>query len=151
MTQPSGMLLFDKPEGWTSHDAVAAFRRMLPKGVKVGHCGTLDPLATGLLILLVGPCTRLQAHMQGLDKVYAGKIRLGLRTDTGDVAGRVLAKAREFNFAGRRLFAVWNLLGTALVRMGPDPWALYRSDLGLLDLFRIPGLGHNVSHAGRAG
>jgi tRNA pseudouridine55 synthase len=86
----SGMLLFDKPEGWTSHDAVAAFRRMLPKGAKVGHCGTLDPLATGLLILLVGPCTRLQARMQGLDKVYAGKIRLGLTTDTGDVTGRVL-------------------------------------------------------------
>jgi len=86
----SGMLLFDKPEGWTSHDAVAAFRRMLPAGTKVGHCGTLDPLATGLLILLVGPCTRLQARMQGLDKVYAGKIRLGLVTDTGDVTGKVL-------------------------------------------------------------
>ncbi|HAM35928.1 MAG TPA: tRNA pseudouridine(55) synthase TruB [Elusimicrobia bacterium] len=86
----SGMILFDKPEGWTSHDAVAAFRRMLPKGAKVGHCGTLDPLATGLLILLVGPCTRLQARMQGLDKVYAGRIRLGVRTDTGDVTGTVL-------------------------------------------------------------
>ena len=86
----SGMLLFDKPAGWTSHDAVAAFRRMLPAGSKVGHCGTLDPLATGLLILLVGPCTRLQARMQGLDKVYAGKIRLGLATDTGDVTGKVL-------------------------------------------------------------
>ncbi|MFA6004652.1 MAG: tRNA pseudouridine(55) synthase TruB, partial [Elusimicrobiota bacterium] len=86
----SGMLLFDKPQGWTSHDAVAAFRRMLPKGTKVGHCGTLDPLATGLLILLVGPCTRLQARMQGLDKVYAGKIRLGLTTDTGDITGKVL-------------------------------------------------------------
>jgi tRNA pseudouridine55 synthase len=86
----SGMFLFDKPEGWTSHDAVAAFRRMLPRGVKVGHCGTLDPLATGLLILLVGPCTRLQARMQGLDKAYAGKIRLGLRTDTGDVTGKTL-------------------------------------------------------------
>ncbi|MDD5657176.1 MAG: tRNA pseudouridine(55) synthase TruB [Elusimicrobia bacterium] len=90
MIAPSGMLLFDKPEGWTSHDAVAVMRRMLPKGTKVGHCGTLDPLATGLLILLVGPCTRLQARMQGLDKVYAGKIRLGLATDTGDVTGKVL-------------------------------------------------------------
>ena len=88
---PSGMVLFDKPQGWTSHDAVVALRRMLPQGVKVGHCGTLDPLATGLLILLVGPCTRLQARMQGLDKVYAGRIRLGLATDTGDVTGRVLA------------------------------------------------------------
>ena len=86
----SGLLLFDKPEGWTSHDAVAILRRMLPSGVKVGHCGTLDPLATGLLILLVGPCTRLQGRLQGLDKVYAGKIRLGVATDTGDMAGRVI-------------------------------------------------------------
>ena len=90
MTQLSGLVLFDKPAGWTSHDAVAAFRRMLPVGVKVGHCGTLDPLATGLLILLVGACTRLQARLQGLDKIYAGRIRLGVSTDTGDVTGRVL-------------------------------------------------------------
>lgn len=86
----AGMILFDKPPGWTSHDAVEAFRRMLPKGAKVGHCGTLDPLATGLLILLVGPCTRLQARLQGWDKAYSGKIRLGLETDTGDIEGRIL-------------------------------------------------------------
>ena len=84
----SGMILFDKPQGWTSHDAAEAFRRMLPAGTKVGHCGALDPLATGLLILLVGPCTRLQARMQGLDKIYSGLIRLGLSTDTGDVMGK---------------------------------------------------------------
>lgn len=83
----AGMILFDKPEGWTSHDAAEAFRRMLPRDTKVGHCGTLDPLATGLLILLVGPCTRLQERMQGLDKVYSGIMRLGLKTDTGDITG----------------------------------------------------------------
>lgn len=87
---PAGMLLFDKPKDWTSHDAAEAFRRMLPKGTKVGHCGTLDPLATGLLILLVGPCTRLQERLQGADKVYSGKIRLGVVTDTGDITGKVL-------------------------------------------------------------
>lgn len=86
----AGMVLFDKPQGWTSHDAAEAFRRMLPPKTKVGHCGTLDPLATGLLILLVGPCTRLQARMQGLDKVYSGVVRLGLETDTGDITGKVL-------------------------------------------------------------
>lgn len=88
----AGMLLFDKPKDWTSHDAVEAFRRMLPQGTKVGHCGTLDPLATGLLILLVGPCTRLQARMQGLDKTYSGAIRLGTATDTGDITGKVIAQ-----------------------------------------------------------
>lgn len=90
MIAVGGMLLFDKPQGWTSHDAAEAVRRMLPKGTKVGHTGTLDPLATGLLILLVGPCTRLQARMQGLDKTYSGTIRLGVSTDTGDSQGKLL-------------------------------------------------------------
>ncbi|MBI3552721.1 MAG: tRNA pseudouridine(55) synthase TruB [Elusimicrobia bacterium] len=86
----SGLVLFDKPQGWTSHDAVDAFRRALPHGTKVGHCGTLDPLATGLLILLVGEATRMQSKLQGLDKVYSGAIRLGVKTDTGDITGKVL-------------------------------------------------------------
>ena len=88
----SGMLLFDKPQGWTSHDAAQAFRRMLPKDTKVGHCGSLDPVATGLLILLVGPLTKLQARMQKLDKVYSGLLRLGIQTDTGDITGKVMAE-----------------------------------------------------------
>lgn len=99
---PAGMVLFDKPQGWTSHDAAEAFRRMLPKGTKVGHCGTLDPLATGLLLLLVGPCTRLQERLQGADKVYSGAIRLGVVTDTGDITGKVMAEkpVPELTLAG---------------------------------------------------
>jgi tRNA pseudouridine55 synthase len=85
-----GMLLVDKPTGWTSHDVVAVVRKLFPRGTKVGHTGTLDPLATGLLVLLVGPATRLQQSLQGLDKVYSGAIRLGLLTDTGDVTGKVI-------------------------------------------------------------
>lgn len=86
----TGALLFDKPAGWTSHDVVDAVRRTLPKGLKVGHTGTLDPLATGLLVLLVGAATRKQAEYQGLDKIYSGGIRLGTKTDTGDVTGKLL-------------------------------------------------------------
>ncbi|HVC09844.1 MAG TPA: tRNA pseudouridine(55) synthase TruB [Elusimicrobiota bacterium] len=93
----SGMLLFDKPVGWTSHDAVDAFRRIFPPDTKVGHCGALDPIATGLLIILVGPATKAQARMQGLDKSYSGTIRLGVSTDTGDVAGKVLSQAEAPN------------------------------------------------------
>jgi tRNA pseudouridine55 synthase len=85
-----GLLLSDKPPGWTSHDVVAALRRRLPKGVKVGHCGTLDPMATGLLVLLVGEATRRAASLQGLDKAYSGAMRLGLETDTGDSQGRAV-------------------------------------------------------------
>ena len=73
----AGMLLIDKPAGWTSHDCVAVLRKLFPKNTKVGHTGTLDPLATGLLVALVGPCTKLQARLQGMDKTYSGTIRLG--------------------------------------------------------------------------
>jgi tRNA pseudouridine55 synthase len=85
-----GLLLVDKPRDWTSHDVVAVLRKLFPRGTKVGHTGTLDPLATGLLAVLIGSCTRLQGRLQGFDKVYSGTIRLGVRTDTGDVTGKAL-------------------------------------------------------------
>ncbi len=101
----SGLLLFDKPAGWTSHDVVAVVRRMLPKGTRVGHTGTLDPMATGLLVLLAGSCTRLQESLQGQDKVYEGQIRLGRTTDTGDVTGRLLEQREVPQLALPRLQA----------------------------------------------
>ena len=85
----AGMLLIDKPAGWTSHDCVAVLRKLFPRGTKVGHTGTLDPLATGLLVALIGPCTKLQARLQGMDKIYSGTIRLGVKTDTGDITGKI--------------------------------------------------------------
>lgn len=85
----AGMLLIDKPAGWTSHDCVAVLRKLFPRNTKVGHTGTLDPLATGLLVALIGPCTKLQARLQGMDKVYTGTIRLGVKTDTGDITGKI--------------------------------------------------------------
>ena len=85
----AGMLLIDKPAGWTSHDCVAVLRKLFPSGTKVGHTGTLDPLATGLLVALIGPCTKLQARLQGMDKIYSGTIRLGVKTDTGDITGKI--------------------------------------------------------------
>jgi tRNA pseudouridine55 synthase len=87
-----GLLLVDKPRDWTSHDVVAVLRKLFPRGTKVGHTGTLDPLATGLLAVLVGPCTRLQSRLQGFDKVYSGTIRLGIKTDTGDVTGKIVSE-----------------------------------------------------------
>lgn len=86
----AGMLLIDKPASWTSHDCVAVLRKLFPRNTKVGHTGTLDPLATGLLVALIGPCTKLQARLQGMDKVYTGTIRLGVKTDTGDITGKIL-------------------------------------------------------------
>ena len=96
MTGPSlpaaGMLLIDKPADWTSHDCVAVLRKLFPRDTKVGHTGTLDPLATGLLVALIGPCTKLQARLQGMDKVYSGTIRLGVKTDTGDITGQITSE-----------------------------------------------------------
>jgi tRNA pseudouridine55 synthase len=73
----------------TSHDVVAGFRRSLGRGVKVGHAGTLDPFATGLLLLLVGRATRAQRFFMALPKTYRAVARLGWRSDTGDREGRL--------------------------------------------------------------
>jgi tRNA pseudouridine55 synthase len=81
-----GLLLVDKKAGITSHDAVEKFRRR-SKIKKVGHTGTLDPLATGLLVLCVGKATRLQAYLMGMEKTYEGIIQFGWATDSYDAAG----------------------------------------------------------------
>lgn len=88
-TAANGILLVDKAEGWTSHDVVAKARRALGTR-KVGHAGTLDPMATGLLLLGSGPATRLLTHLVGLDKTYTATIRLGASTVTDDREGAVL-------------------------------------------------------------
>lgn len=87
-----GILLVDKAEGWTSHDVVAKARRALGTR-KVGHAGTLDPMATGLLVLGAGPATRLLTHLVGLDKTYETTIRLGAATVTDDREGERIALA----------------------------------------------------------
>jgi tRNA pseudouridine55 synthase len=89
---PPGLLLVDKPGGMTSHDVVARARRVLSVR-KVGHAGTLDPMATGLLVLGVGTATRLLGHVGGHDKTYDATIRLGQSTVTDDREGEVLASA----------------------------------------------------------
>src|SRR5438046_9260489 len=78
---PDGVLLVDKAEGMTSHDVVALVRRKLQVR-KVGHCGTLDPIATGLLLITVGRGTKLQDLLMSEDKEYAGTFVLGVTTDT---------------------------------------------------------------------
>ena len=89
-----GLVLLDKPSGMTSHDCVAAVRRLCPKKFKVGHGGTLDPFSTGLLILLLGKGTRLASLFQGMNKSYEGTIRLGQATDTCDLDGKVTAEGQ---------------------------------------------------------
>ena len=86
-------LLVDKPAGITSHDVVARVRRERP-GLKVGHAGTLDPFATGLLIVLLGRATRLQRYLLELPKTYVAEARLGWRSTTGDPDGELTETGR---------------------------------------------------------
>src|SRR5687768_10570327 len=88
---PNGVAIIDKPAGWTSHDVVAKARGILHTR-KVGHAGTLDPDATGVLVLGVGSATRLLRFCTALPKSYVGEIVLGIATSTLDAAGEVLAE-----------------------------------------------------------
>ena len=86
-----GLLLIDKPQGMTSHDVVARVRRII--GIRaIGHAGTLDPFATGLLILCIGHATRLSEYLIGEVKTYTGRMKLGERTNTDDVDGEVIER-----------------------------------------------------------
>src|ERR1051325_7640405 len=91
ITPFDGILLVDNPPRLTSHDVVDAVRRNFGFK-KVGHCGTLDPLATGLLVLVLGRATKLQYDFMSQDKTYEGVLRLGVPTDSQDADGLVLAE-----------------------------------------------------------
>lgn len=89
---PDGLLVVDKPQGWTSHDVVARSRRLCATR-KVGHAGTLDPMATGVLVLGVGRATKLLTFLVGHDKDYTATVRLGQATLTDDAEGDVTSAA----------------------------------------------------------
>jgi len=84
-----GVLLVDKPQGLTSHDVVYRLRRKLGMK-KIGHAGTLDPMATGLLIMLIGKATRISQYLISTDKVYEGEATLGVVTDSQDAEGEMM-------------------------------------------------------------
>ncbi|MBI3948981.1 MAG: tRNA pseudouridine(55) synthase TruB [Acidobacteria bacterium] len=90
MAEIAGLLIIDKPEGITSHDVVARVRRAL-RMKRIGHAGTLDPIATGVLVLCLGKATRLQQFFMGSDKEYIARIRLGFATDTYDRTGNPIS------------------------------------------------------------
>jgi len=93
----NGFLLIDKPKGITSANCVYQLRKFL--GIKkIGHCGTLDPLATGLLPVCIGEATKFSSYMSDLDKTYEVDVRFGLETDTGDIEGQIISEGiNNFN------------------------------------------------------
>ncbi|MCZ6777691.1 MAG: tRNA pseudouridine(55) synthase TruB [Acidobacteriota bacterium] len=115
---PDGVLLVDKPDNCTSHDVVEAVRRRLP-GVRIGHAGTLDPFATGLLPLSLGRATRLTSWLIACEKVYQGWVRLGVATDTYDSTGKPQGEHTPFTPDEPRLREV--LQGLSGERMQVPP------------------------------
>lgn len=103
-----GLLLVDKPAGMTSHDVVARVRKIL-RQKRVGHTGTLDPLATGLMIIVLGEATKLSDYLLNEDKSYTVTVRLGVRTDTLDRTGRVLEE-RAVDVASETVLAAAHAL-----------------------------------------
>jgi tRNA pseudouridine55 synthase len=94
-----GILLVDKPAGWTSHDVVAKIRGIIKhetgQKLKIGHTGTLDPMATGLLILVLGKYTKRAAEFSKLDKTYEAELTLGATSTTGDTEGEIIQKSTQ--------------------------------------------------------
>lgn len=98
----NGLLLVNKPEGITSHDVVYSARRKL--GIKsIGHTGTLDPFATGLMVLVLGEATKLSDYLRDGDKAYTCKIKLGTSTKTGDITGEIIKKQEDVNIPAEQL------------------------------------------------
>jgi len=94
MLSMDGALIIDKPAGMTSHDVVAQVRKIISER-RVGHTGTLDPFATGVLVILAGRATRLAQFLSGAEKEYEAIIRLGFATDTGDATGRSISEIQR--------------------------------------------------------
>jgi tRNA pseudouridine55 synthase len=115
---PSGLLLIDKPSGKTSHDVVATARRVL-RTKRVGHAGTLDPMATGLLVVLVGDLTRVASHVTAEDKRYDARVTFGRATDSLDADGNTTETAEIPSFLRDELRKIAASTETAAAEQAP--------------------------------
>ena len=102
-----GILLIDKPSGITSHKVVEIIRKKLG-AKKVGHAGTLDPLATGLLIIMVGQATILSSQLISQSKTYEVEMKLFLETDTGDITGKIIESEKPRVFTEKQIQTIFN-------------------------------------------
>ena len=129
MISMDGVLVIDKPAGVTSHDVVDDIRRILHVR-RVGHTGTLDPFATGVLVILVGRATRLAQFLSGLEKEYEAVIRLGFATDTGDVTGKRIGTLENGKASG----GTESDLGEGQTGMSVLPWGREQIEAALESL-----------------
>jgi tRNA pseudouridine55 synthase len=132
---PSGVLLIDKSPDMTSHDVVAIARRAL--GIKkIGHCGTLDPMATGLLMLVIGRATKIQDLLMSEDKEYVGTITLGATTTTQDCKGEVLETKEVPALSREQITAAFDKLTGAFEQLPPMVSAIKMDGVPLYKLAR---------------
>ena len=132
---PDGVLLVDKAEGMTSHDVVALVRRRL-EIKKVGHCGTLDPIATGLLLLTLGRGTKIQDLLMSEDKEYVGTLTLGITTDTQDREGQIIEQRPVPPLDGEQVLAAFDRYRGDFYQMPPMVSAIKRGGVPLYKLAR---------------
>jgi len=135
-----GLIVVDKPAGITSHDVVDVVRRSVGQR-RVGHCGSLDPLATGVLVLCLGRATRLARFVAAVPKTYIGSMRLGVVTDTQDRCGRVLERRAVSADAGDRLDEVARRFVGALEQIPPMYSAVKQNGV---PLYRLARAGRSV-------
>ncbi|NNJ08808.1 tRNA pseudouridine(55) synthase TruB [Chloroflexales bacterium ZM16-3] len=131
-----GFLNIDKPAGITSHDVVARVRRLAGRGVKVGHAGTLDPAATGVLPIALGHATRLIEYLGDARKGYRGLVRLGVTTSTEDAEGEVTATSPVPPLSSELIEAAVAPLRGAIMQVPPMYSALHHQGQRLYDLAR---------------
>ena len=130
-----GVLLVDKAPGMTSHDVVAIVRRALGTK-KVGHCGTLDPLATGLLLIVLGRATKIQDLLMSEDKEYVGTMLLGITTDSQDADGQVLETKPVSDFSREQIDAAFAKFHGDFYQMPPMVSAIKKEGVPLYKLAR---------------
>ncbi len=132
-----GIFLLNKESGWTSHDVVAKMRRILHLR-RIGHGGTLDPLAEGLLLIFAGNATRLFDAMQDFDKEYIASFRLGYATDTQDITGAVTAEAPspDFTVTAEQLNSSLDIFRGKILQLPPMYSALKKNGKKLYELAR---------------
>lgn len=132
---PSGVLLIDKAPGMTSHDVVAIARRQLNMK-KIGHCGTLDPMATGLLMLVVNRATKIQDLLMSEDKTYSGTMTLGVTTSTQDKEGEVLEEREVPDLSREEIIQAFDELTGDFEQIPPMVSAIKKDGVPLYKLAR---------------
>lgn len=141
----NGIILVDKPQDWTSHDVVGKLRGILHER-RIGHSGTLDPLATGLLVVFVGRATRAVEFAEADSKEYIAGLRLGITTDTQDITGNVLSETEQ-NVSENELKAIFSNFSGEIMQIPPMYSAI---KVGGKKLYELARKGENVERKPRA-